>query len=283
MNAACDFLRDILACPVCKSPLTFGPDHIGCARCHRVFPQDSAVVDLRPGRGPVAESATWLSRQEECDRWYRRLLTNPDDAAACFRQDYRPHARFLRSLAGVVLDVGGGIGIVREYLGPNVRYVSLDPSVAWLEPGWEVLSHAFPSLQAAFCFVRGVGESLPFRNSTFDSVLSLWSLNHVSDAAGVLQEMLRVLRPSGRLLIVLEDMPPRWQDFVSRAYWRIGAARTLRSLAALAQHSIMRRPWPVQADHIRIEESAIRQYPALEVLDRTWRAGYLTYELRRAG
>lgn len=57
--------------------------------------------------------------------------------------------------------------------------------------------------------VRGEGEALPFRDNSFDCVVSLLVLHHlppdVKDAA--LAEMLRVLRPSGRLYVADFGVP----------------------------------------------------------------------------
>ncbi len=50
-------------------------------------------------------------------------------------------------------------------------------------------------------FVRGDGTDLPFRENTFDLVLSHSVIEHVSSAAAYLEECLRVLRPGGMLFL----------------------------------------------------------------------------------
>ena len=83
-----------------------------------------------------------------------------------------------------------------------------------LTPRWQELTHRFPALTDRQVFVRGVGEHMPFRSATFDAVVAFWSLNHVGDPGRVVQEIGRVLRSGGRLLLVLEDMEPRWRDLL---------------------------------------------------------------------
>ena len=45
-------------------------------------------------------------------------------------------------------------------------------------------------------------EVLPFTNATFDAVVNRSALHHFSNPATVINEMVRVIRPSGRLVIV---------------------------------------------------------------------------------
>jgi hypothetical protein len=50
---------------------------------------------------------------------------------------------------------------------------------------------------------------------------SFWSLNHVDRPERVLQEVGRVLKPEGRFLIVLEDMPPALLDWPQRTFFTL--------------------------------------------------------------
>jgi len=56
--------------------------------------------------------------------------------------------------------------------------------------------------------VLGVGEALPFLDSVFDGVLSLNVLEHVKDPFRCAQEIVRVLRPGGRLYCVVPFLQP---------------------------------------------------------------------------
>jgi hypothetical protein len=49
---------------------------------------------------------------------------------------------------------------------------------------------------------------MSFAASSFDAVLSFWSLNHAVAARALIVETARLLRPSRLLLLVREDMPP---------------------------------------------------------------------------
>ncbi len=62
------------------------------------------------------------------------------------------------------------------------------------------------------------GEYLPYPNDTFDAVLSHEVIEHVADDQRAAQEMIRVLRPGGRVILFC---PNRWYPFETHGhYWR---------------------------------------------------------------
>ena len=56
--------------------------------------------------------------------------------------------------------------------------------------------------------VRGVGERLPFRSGVFDAVFSFNVLEHVRDPFACARELVRVLKPGGRLYCVVPFLQP---------------------------------------------------------------------------
>lgn len=66
--------------------------------------------------------------------------------------------------------------------------------------------------------VVSAGEDIPFRDNAFDTVLSHEVIEHVHDDRRSVAEMLRVLKPGGRLLLFC---PNRWYPFETHGhYWR---------------------------------------------------------------
>lgn len=90
---------------------------------------------------------------------------------------------------GRVLDLGSGTGAAAPVLGDRV-VVALDPVSEMLR-----LS-PFPHR------VVGVGEQLPFSEGSFDGVFSAYVFRNLSSVEATLQEVARVLRPGGRLVVV---------------------------------------------------------------------------------
>lgn len=273
------WLAAILACPACQGALALSPERIVCQKCGVAFEQHNArVVDLLSRDFRDDNDARWRARQEEMTRSYEELLEDREHVILGYRNDYTPCAPLLGKYSGTVLDLGGGNGITRHFLKPGVDYVVVEPSVEWLDARWQTLATEFPCLAEPLDFVRAVAEKLPFRDEAFDAVLLLWSLNHVSVPRQALREVARVLRPRGRVLIVLEDMPPRWSDFLRGGYPHDRAelgrevVRKIRSLIL---------GWPLQPDHIRIRERPLLRWaaPDLHVELRAWLGAYLTFEL----
>jgi demethylmenaquinone methyltransferase/2-methoxy-6-polyprenyl-1,4-benzoquinol methylase len=53
-------------------------------------------------------------------------------------------------------------------------------------------------------------ERLPYRDASFDRVLSTYVLTSVADWRRALEELCRVLRPGGRLVVSDDRLPPGW-------------------------------------------------------------------------
>ena len=100
-----------------------------------------------------------------------------------------------------VLDVACGTGVLaREALArtaPGGAVTGLDPNAGMLAVA--------RALAPAIDWRQGVAESLPFPPGSFDAVVSQFGLMFFDDRAKALREMLRVLRPAGRLAVAVWD------------------------------------------------------------------------------
>jgi SAM-dependent methyltransferase len=98
--------------------------------------------------------------------------------------------------SALMLDAGAGEGSYRKWFGRQ-RYVGVDLGIgdaAWNYSGLDAIADL---------------HQLPFRADTFDAVLNVVTLEHVREPACVLRELSRVLKPSGRLLLVV---PHEWEE-----------------------------------------------------------------------
>jgi SAM-dependent methyltransferase len=230
---------------------------------------------------PTMLTSDWAARLAYSTAYYRGLLANPAAAALAFRSDFGLFATELAACSGRVLDLGGGNGLVREFLPHATDYVSLDPDRAWLEAPWQALAPWFPCVAKPPTFVCARAEAIPYRAEVFDVVLLLFSLNHCSDPARAIEEAGRVLRPAGRLILVLEDVEPAWLDI-----WR-GTYRDWRGWPRwrLALEKLKARVWgwPMELDHTRITRRQVARWARANftVRARAWRASYCLYDLER--
>jgi ubiquinone/menaquinone biosynthesis C-methylase UbiE len=226
--------------------------------------------------------ARWTARQQWMERDYLALLDQGDALPEGFENDFRDIADLLQRCRGRVLDVGGGCGIARHWLPRGVEYVLVEPSPIWRDERWLRLAHRFASLAQPCRSVRAFAEALPFPDACFDATLCLWTLNHVARVEDALSEMVRVLRPGGRLLVVLEESEPSWHDLRTGGYPdRDGMPRRAAAAAAKLLRPLVGRR--LQPDHVEVPERALFNVPGAHVIFRAWRGLYLTFELERGG
>jgi arsenite methyltransferase len=101
---------------------------------------------------------------------------------------------------GVALDVGSGPGSVTAALAeaaPDGLAIGVDISEPMLARA--VRNHAGPRTG----FVRADAQRLPLRGETVDAVVSIAVLQLIPDPAATLAEIARVLRPGGRLALMV--------------------------------------------------------------------------------
>jgi SAM-dependent methyltransferase len=104
--------------------------------------------------------------------------------------------------AMVVLDVACGAGHVAEQLAPHVRQVvGVDLTRALLDAGAARLLAAGVD---NVLLQEGTVARLPFVDASFDLVVCRTALHHFADPDGAIDEMRRVCRPGGR--VVVADM-----------------------------------------------------------------------------
>jgi SAM-dependent methyltransferase len=110
---------------------------------------------------------------------------------------------------GIVLENGCGVGMYVEKLKP---YAGL---VIGLEYDFD---RSLVAHETSHHILNAAGEGLPFPDVTFDLILSHEVLEHVQDDRMVVAEMVRTLKPGGRVVIFC---PNRGYPFETHGvYWR---------------------------------------------------------------
>ncbi len=101
----------------------------------------------------------------------------------------------------LVLEVGSGTGYTSEEIILRVgmdSLIALDQSI-----------HMYMKARKKFPlkFVRGDAENLPFRDNTFDAVISAGSIEYWPNPQKGVDEIYRVVKPEGRAVIIGPNKP----------------------------------------------------------------------------
>jgi len=171
-----------------------------------------------------------------------------------------------------VLDVGAGTAdlalLTASRLGEKARIVAADLNVPMLAIGVEKVRKA--ARQKQIICVQANAERLCVQDASFDAVTTGFCMRNVGDLTAALREILRALKPGGRL-VCLEFSRP--------------AASWLRSLYDWYSFTLL--PWlgtKVSGDHTGVYEylpASIRAFPDQEGLARLMReVGFTRVEYR---
>ena len=115
--------------------------------------------------------------------------------------EFSPPARLLDLLDlkpnMIMLDAGGGTGRVADSLRRYVQKIVVDD-----------ISHLMLryAVEKGLTATRAPVEHLPFASDTFDRIIMVDALHHVYNSHTAIQELLRVLSPSGVLMIIEPDI-----------------------------------------------------------------------------
>jgi ubiquinone/menaquinone biosynthesis C-methylase UbiE len=141
----------------------------------------------RPQQRQMRRYAREAPRYDQGMDFFERRITGPEHREwACSRA------------IGRTLEVAIGTGLNVAHYPNGVDLTGLDLSPDMLE----LAEARSKSLGREIELIRADSQDMPFPDETFDTVLSTYALCSVPDDAAAIDEMGRVLRPGGRLILV---------------------------------------------------------------------------------
>ena len=166
-------------------------------------------------------------------RYVLPLLT---DLAMGSRVVGRERARWVPRARGIVLEIGVGSGRNAPFYGRAVeRLLALEPSEGLRRLARRRMAAAPLPVEV----LPHPAEAIPLGDDAVDSVVTTWTLCSVADPGRVVAEVLRVLRPEGRLIFVEHGRSPEpgvraWQDRLTPVWRRVaGGCHLNRPIADL--------------------------------------------------
>ena len=189
--------KNILACPLCRYPLTIAKGKIICKKGH--------TYRLNAGVPVMAKLSDYL--ETEARAWDKEWKRGVGKSALLA---YKNNMRIFKKLGfweesgeaasliptgnnDTVLDLGCGNGVSTNYIRGKI-IVGLDLS----EPGMVKAKHRFPNKN----YVVGEALQLPFKSNVFNTVIAINLVHHIKNSSVVLEEIHRVLKKGGKLFTV---------------------------------------------------------------------------------
>lgn len=157
--------------------------------------------------------------------WYHRYVLPKLIESACGQKPMRElRSRYVPRAGGDILEIGIGSGHNLSHYGPQVT------SVTGLDPAPELTGmarHRADRLSVPVEILQVSGEEIPADDARFDSVVCTWTLCSIPNVYAALREMLRVLKPGGRLYFIEHGLSPdagvvKWQRRIEPLWKPIG-------------------------------------------------------------
>lgn len=169
-------------------------------------PVEASVVEWRP----VVTGGRLSMADIDRDAAMRGRAPEMLDRIGSDRHMERVRSRMLALLRlepdARVLDVGCGAGsdviLLAELVGPSGFAVGIDKSAAMIE---EARRRAANSTLGNIDFMQGDAASLEFEDGTFDATRSDRVLQYVLEGQAAVDELVRVTRPGGRVVVADTD------------------------------------------------------------------------------
>jgi len=103
-----------------------------------------------------------------------------------------------------LLEVGSGSGVLcrlmAPYIAPSGRVTGLDISPAFIAQACRYAAEQ--GMAGSIAFAVGQAETLPYADARFDAAYAARLMLHVNRPDVVLREMMRVVRPGGRIVLM---------------------------------------------------------------------------------
>lgn len=166
----------------------------------------------------------------------RYILPHVLDLAMRNKETTRLRAAWIPQACGDVLEIGIGSGLNLPFYPAQVtRLYGVDPS---LELQRMARKRAAGRTDLQF-ITQSAQEPLPLAEASIDTIVVTWTLCSIQNATEALQQMRRVLKPSGRLLFIEHGRSTdvavmKWQDRITPFWTRIaGGCHLNRRIDAL--------------------------------------------------
>jgi ubiquinone/menaquinone biosynthesis C-methylase UbiE len=153
----------------------------------------------------------------------------------------RQRQKVVPQAEGNVLEIGIGSGLNIPFYNPDIvdHLWGLDPSAEM----WSIAQKNAADHKLDAEFIQSGAESIPLDDNSADTVLMTFTMCTIPDVHAALNEIKRVLKPSGKLIFCEHGKAPddniqRWQNRINPIWKRLaGGCNINRPIDSLLQQS----------------------------------------------
>ena len=206
---------EALKCPRCGKKLHLNgivdDKEIVCEKGH-IWPVTNSIPSLV--HPPMTEEdAKWIADYDEMAENYDELVLEYNDWLGIDLMKERENFHLFIPIEGPVRIIDVSIGTGANFIALNNKFKDqmgrfnlhgMDLSTGMLK----VSSSKFIKIKLAVSLTHGSVFNIPYQKNFFDIVLHSGGINTFSDIPGALNEMLRIAKPGGLIIVVDEGLSP---------------------------------------------------------------------------
>jgi len=189
-------LYEILRCPDCNGKIN---SQMYCQNCVRNFRSEDNILKCLPSKDlPLLSVYSDINYKKYNDilvESHNYYYNNPNPIIRWVQHSlYTTIIKHTQNKDGLILETGSGPGKLFEFKNnfDLKRYVVLDIDHSSLK--------SIQNKSQLKAIIHGTAYKLPFNNQIFDTVISCAQLEHLCYLDNALEEIKRVLKPSGQFI-----------------------------------------------------------------------------------
>ncbi|MGD8751540.1 MAG: methyltransferase domain-containing protein [Anaerolineales bacterium] len=251
---------ELICCPFCKSTLSLNAKYgngiitdgdVLCSVCNRSYSIRKGIVhfiDPQDLDGPNQHFERYYNRLAPIYSIFTKLAFLPFGGERKARQEILKH---LGKGGGRTLEVsiGNGVNITSLYEVTNIGEIyGIDISIGQLNQCQRLINKRDWQVE----LFLAMAESLPFKKEMFDNILHIGGINFFSDKKRAIDEMIRVARPGGKVVIAdeVERLAKRFNRSFTSDQWDGDIEQTIYNLVPSSMQDIrMDGIWKAHGKH----------------------------------
>jgi|TARA_B110000971_G_scaffold69355_1_gene71105 ubiquinone/menaquinone biosynthesis C-methylase UbiE len=169
----------------------------------------------------------------------KNILPHVINCACGLKAVDRQRAKVVPLAQGEVLELGIGTGLNAKHYDPArvSKVIGIDPSAQ----SWQLAQSKVQLSEVVIEFIQGSAEDIPLGNDSVDTAVITYTLCTIPDPDRALAEVIRVLRPGGRVLVAEHALAPdasvaKWQNRVNGIWGKMaGGCHINRDIRGLIE------------------------------------------------